>query len=245
MNTSVTTGLLDKRVILVTGAAGGIGAAVAIAAAAQNATVVLLDKKVSGLEAVYDKIVAADSPTPAIYPLDLKGATVPNYNAMVKAIIDNFGRLDAVIHCATAIGQIAPIQNQDVKVWMETLHVNLTAAYLLTQACLPSLRKQAAASIIFTTDAHKDKAYWSSYGISKAGIEALSMQLADELETEGKVTVNCIDPGQVKTDFYTRTFPANNPSHLPSPEMIAEHYIRLLMEPEITVKQGVIAAQAP
>ncbi len=197
MDLSAATDLLDKRVILITGAASGIGAAVAKAAAAQGATIILLDKKIPALEKVYDHIVQSGSPTPAIYPLDLKGASVPDYDEMVTTIIDNFGHLDGVVHCATALGQLAPVQHQDVKVWLDTLHVNLSAAYLLTRACLPILRKQQRASIIFTTDEHKDKAYWSGYGISKAGIEALSKQLADELETEAIVSVNCIDPGQV------------------------------------------------
>ncbi len=243
MDLTAASDLLDQRVILITGAANGIGAAVAKASAAAGATVVLLDKKVPALEKVYDEIVALGLPTPAIYPLDLKGATVPHYDEMVDKILESFGRLDGLIHCATALGQIAPVQHQDVQVWLDTLHVNLSAAYLLTRSCLKALRQQSPASIIFTTDSHKDKAYWSGYGISKAGIEALSKQLADELEAEGKVFVNCIDPGQVKTDFYARTFPANNPESLASADDIAPHYIKLLTDPSFTVKQGIIAAQ--
>jgi NAD(P)-dependent dehydrogenase (short-subunit alcohol dehydrogenase family) len=243
MELTAASDLLTNRVILITGAANGIGAAVAKASAAAGATVVLLDKKVPALEKVYDEIVSLGYPTPAIYPLDLLGAKVPDYDEMVAKIIESLGHLDGLVHCATALGQIAPVQHQDVQVWLDTLHVNLTAAYLLTRSCLQALRQNPTASIIFTTDAHKDKAYWSGYGISKAGIEALGKQLADELESEGKVSVNCIDPGQVKTDFYARTFPANNPESLASTDDIAPHYIKLLSDPSLSVKQGIFAAQ--
>ncbi|MGD8937560.1 MAG: SDR family NAD(P)-dependent oxidoreductase, partial [Thiogranum sp.] len=63
---------LQDRVILITGAGAGIGAAVAQACAAQGATVVLLDKVVRNLERVYDRIEAAGAPQPALYPMDLE-----------------------------------------------------------------------------------------------------------------------------------------------------------------------------
>ena len=191
---------LSDKVILITGAANGIGAAVAKAYAAEGATIILLDKDVPGLEKTYDAVVVSSIQT-AIYPLDLKGASVGDYTALVNTIETHFGRLDALVHCAAMLGQLAPIEHQDPTTWSETLHINLTAPFLLTKACLPLLKKQQQAAIIFTTDQHKAKAYWAGYGISKAGIETLAKQLADELETEGRIEVHCIDPGKVKTAF--------------------------------------------
>jgi NAD(P)-dependent dehydrogenase (short-subunit alcohol dehydrogenase family) len=244
MTSSTPTLQLDDRVILITGAGSGIGAAVAKAAAAQGATVVLLDKKIPLLEQVYDEILAANHKQPALYPLDLKGASVSDYQDLVKVIVDNFGRLDGLVHCAASLGQLAPVELQDVKLWLDTLHINLTAAYLLTQACLPQLRQQQDSSIIFSSDAHQDKAYWSAYGVSKAGIEALAKQLADELETEAKVKVNSIDPGKVRTNFFSRAFPAINPENLASPESVAPSYIKLLAASVAEVKSTHICAQA-
>lgn len=68
MNYTAATNLLNEKVILITGAGSGIGAAVAKSYAHHGATVVLLDKKIPSLEQVYDEIVAAGNPTPAIYP---------------------------------------------------------------------------------------------------------------------------------------------------------------------------------
>jgi NAD(P)-dependent dehydrogenase (short-subunit alcohol dehydrogenase family) len=216
---------LEQRVILITGAARGIGASVAKACAARGATVILLDKQVSGLEAVYDEIEHAGYPTPAIYPLDLKGATAPDYQQLATTIDSQFGRLDGLIHCAAALGQLAPVEHQDTKTWLETLHINLTAAFLLTKACLPLLKQQTGSQLIFTTDSHKHKAYWGAYGISKAAIEAFAAQLSDELEAQAKVAVHCIDPGAVQTELFARAFPAIDPSDLPKADSIAPQYL--------------------
>jgi len=224
----MSSAALSDNVILITGAANGIGAAVARAYAAEGATIILLDKDVPGLEKTYDAIVISSMKS-AIYPLDLKGASVDDYTDLVNTIETQFGRLDALVHCAATLGQLAPIEHQDPATWSETLHINLTAPFLLTKACLPLLKQQQQATIIFTTDQHKAKAYWAGYGISKAGIETLAKQLADELETEGRIEVHCIDPGKVKTALYSRAFPAAEQHHLPSPDEVTSLYLSAIM----------------
>lgn len=141
------------------------------------------------------------------------------------------------------MGQLAPVPHQDPEVWLETLHINLTAAYFLTRSCLTLMRKFDKASIIFTTDAHKNTAYWAGYGISKAGIEALSKQLADELEADGRIRVNCIDPGTVKTELFAQAFPARNPTSLPEAKDIISSYLYLMGEDSLTINGELIKAQ--
>lgn len=220
---------LADHVILITGAACGIGASVAKACAAQGATIILLDKNIPQMEKVYDDIVALNAATPAIYPMDLKGASHSDYEQLAITITQQFGRLNGLIHCAATLGQLAPVEHQDPKTWMETMHVNLTAAYLLTRACL-SLLKQQPSQLIFTTDSQKNKAYWGAYGLSKAATEALSSQLSAELKSQGKVRVSCIDPGKVHTELYLRAYPAADPHHLPKPEDIADQYTSLFLQ---------------
>jgi NAD(P)-dependent dehydrogenase (short-subunit alcohol dehydrogenase family) len=243
MQYTAAPSLFNDCVILITGAGSGIGSAVAHAYASHGATVVLLDKKVPNLEQVYDDIVAGGFATPALYPLDLKGANITDYDDLASSIRDNFGRLDGLVHCAASLGQIAPVLHQDPLVWLETLHINLTAPYLLTQACLALMQKNDHASIIFTTDNHKDKAYWSGYGVAKAGIESLSKQLADELEFEGRVRVNCIDPGTIKTALHARAFPGINPTNLPAPKDIVTSYLYLMGKDSLNVNGDLIKAQ--
>src|SRR5699024_1369101 len=77
---------LKSRVILVTGAAEGIGRALALQAAAHGATVVLLDRKVRELEQLYDTIEANGGPQPAIYPLNLEGAVPDDYTELAQSL---------------------------------------------------------------------------------------------------------------------------------------------------------------
>jgi len=234
---------LKDRIILITGAGSGIGAAVAKAYAQHGATLILLDKNIAALELVYDDIVESGAPTPALYPLDLQGASIPDYEELSRNIDDNFGRLDGLVHCAASLGQIAPVQHQDPKVWLETLHINLTAPYLLTRACLVLMQKFDKASIIFTTDDHKDRAYWAAYGVSKAAIESLSKQLADELESDGRIRVNIIDPGTIQTKLHARAFPAIDPSSLPTPEAVVPTYLYLMGDDSLEMNGKIVNAQ--
>ncbi|MCC5795746.1 MAG: SDR family NAD(P)-dependent oxidoreductase [Methylophaga sp.] len=228
MTVTANSQLLAGRVILITGAASGIGAAVAQCCAAQGATAILLDKNLPALEKVYDSIIEQGHATPAIYPLDLKGASQDDYLTLANSIEQNFSRLDGLIHCAASLGQLAPTPHQNSKLWAEILHINLSAPVMLTRACLSSLESTGDSFIIFTTDSVQAKAYWGAYGIAKAGIECFANQLADEQASSGRIKICSFDPGRVNTEFLKRAYPALNPSDLPKAEDIAPDYLEII-----------------
>ena len=144
---------LQDRVILVTGAANGIGKALVKDLAAHGATTVLLDRDVHGLEKAYDDIVAAGHPEPAIYPMDLQGAAPDDYTRLAATLEHEFKQLDGLIHNAAQLGALVPFANFDHELWFNTLQANLNAPYLMTMACLGLLNASKDASIIFTSDA--------------------------------------------------------------------------------------------
>ncbi|HEV2110906.1 MAG TPA: YciK family oxidoreductase [Gammaproteobacteria bacterium] len=222
--------LLQDRIILVTGAGDGIGKAVSKSLAAHGATVVLLGKTIKKLEAVYDEILAAGHAKPAIYPMDLMGARYKDHEDLVGALDKEYGRLDGLLHNAGMLGERAPIEHHEVHVWQQVLQVNLTAPFMLTRACLELLYKSPDASVVFTSSgvAHKPRAYWGAYSVSKAGIENLAAMLADETEFRKTLRVNSLNPGPVRTEMRRVAFPAEDREQLAAPESILGTYLYLL-----------------
>ena len=229
-NYQPATDLLRDRVILITGAGDGIGAAAARTFAAHGATVVLLGKTIPKLEAVYDAIVSAHHPQPAIYPMDLEGATYDDYEDLATTLDQEFGRLDGLLHNAAILGARMMIEQYDLKLWARVMHINLSAPFLLSRACLPILRKSADASVAFTSTsiAQEGRAYWGAYGVSKAGADNLMQIMADELEANTAIRVNSIDPGVVATRMRRLAFPAEDAATLPTADSVMPAYLYLL-----------------
>ena len=134
-------GLLDGRVILVTGANRGIGRAVALAAARAGAQLILSGRNVAGLEKVDDEIRAAGGLAPSLMPLNLLKATIDEYRVAAGAIDDAFGRLDGLAHIAGILGARSTIEHFPPMEWHNVMHVNVSAVFLMTQAMLPLLQK--------------------------------------------------------------------------------------------------------
>ena len=99
---------LDGRVVLVTGAHGGLGSEAALACAQAGATVVLLGRRVPKLGRMYDRITAAGGEA-ALYPMDLEGASPDDYAELAARIDAAFGRLDGVLHAAAHFSGLTPL----------------------------------------------------------------------------------------------------------------------------------------
>jgi len=238
--------LLEQRVIIVTGAGDGIGKAAALAYAEQGATVVLLGKTISKLEAVYDEILERFQLRAAIYPLDLLGATPKDYADLASNIENEFGRLDGLLNNVGILGVLSPIESQPIETWYRVQQVNVNATFLLTQACLPLLKKSSSASIIFTSSGvgKKGRAYWGAYAVSKFATEGLMQILADELETNTKVRSNCINPGATRTTMRAAAYPAEDPMSLSTAEEIMPTYLYLMGDDSKDVNGESLDAQS-
>jgi len=223
-------GLLADRAILITGAGGGLGGALAKACASLGANVLLSGRNVRKLEAVYDSIVAAGGPRPSIAPLDMERADASHYGALADAVRNEFGRLDGLVHAAALLGERSPIEHYDVVTWLKVMHVNVNAAFILTQALLPMLRVSQDASVVFTTSgvSVRGRAYWGAYAASKFAVEGLMQVLADETDTATSMRVNSVNPGGIRTQMRARAFPGEVPDSLPTPEQVLGPFLYLL-----------------
>jgi len=237
--------LLQDKVILVTGAGAGIGRAAAKSFAEHGAVVVLLGRTIKKLEAVYDEIEKAGSPQPAIYPMNLEGASPKDYEDLADTLEKEFGRLDGLLHNASLLGVLTPIEQYDVSLWQQVMQVNLNAPFMLTQACLPLLKKSAKGSIVFTSSGvgRKARAYWGAYAVSKFANEGLMQVLADELENT-HIRVNSINPGKTRTTMRAAAYPAENPNTLKTPEEIMSMYLYLFGEDSNKINGQALNAQS-
>jgi NAD(P)-dependent dehydrogenase (short-subunit alcohol dehydrogenase family) len=218
------------RTILITGASGGLGRALALACAAQGATVVLHGRVVRRLESLYDEIVAAGSPQPTILPLDLAAVGPEEVGQAVGALRAQLGRLDALVHVAAVLGSLGPVEHQSFDAWLKVLRVNLATPMLLTRTLLPLLCEAPDAAIVFTLDhrARDPRAYWGAYGASKAGLAALAATLADEADQRANLRVNAVIPGPIRSPLRMLTHPGEDKSALPLPEALVPLYLYLV-----------------
>lgn len=219
---------LAGRVVLVTGASGALGEASARACAAAGATVVLLGRRVPRLNRVYDA-VAALGPQPAIYPLDLEGASPSDFAELAERMRGELGRLDGVLHCAVEFRGLAPLELTDPLDFVRALHVDLSAPWLLTQACLPLLREAPDASVVFVLDdlTQVSRAYWGGYGVAQHGLTGLVRILSDELESS-TVRVAALQPGPMRSPLRARSYFGEDPGQWPEPAAYAGACVHLL-----------------
>ena len=221
---------LAGRVILITGASGGLGSILAMGCAAQGATVVLHGRVVRKLEALYDRILAADYPEPTILPLDLAIAEAEDFANVASALQAQHGRVDAIVHTAVLLGSLGPIEHQSFDSWLATLRVDLLAPFGLTRALLPLLRAAPDASVTFTLDTRgqEPKAFWGAHAVAKAGLSALLAILADEWENIATLRVNGVVPGPMRSPLRAQTHPGDDIRRLPSPEVFLPLYLYLI-----------------
>ena len=220
---------LRDRVVLVTGATGGLGRATSLAAAAAGATVVLLGRKVRPLEALYDDIERLGAPQPAVYPMDLAGATPRDYADLAASIERECGRLDGIVHAAAHFDGLQPFDQQTPEEWTRTQQVNVTAPFQLTQACMALLRKADDAAIVFVLDdpARMGKAFWGGYGVAKHALAGLASIVHEETE-RSKVRMHALLPGPMRTVLRRAAYYGEDTMMHPEPEHAARYVVWLL-----------------
>lgn len=206
---------------------------------------ILLGRTIKKLESVYDEIEKAGHSQPAIYPMNLEGASPTDYENLAKTLEEEFGRLDGLLHNAGIFGTLTPIEHYNIKLWHQVMQVNINAPFMLTRACLDLMKAAPDASIVFTSSSvgRKGKAYRGAYGVSKFAVEGLMQILADELEANTKIRVNSIYPGPTRTAMRAAIYPGEDPMTLPPPEAIMPLYLYLMGADSVEVNGRAMDAQ--
>jgi 3-oxoacyl-[acyl-carrier protein] reductase len=195
------TGSLAGRVVLVTGSSRGIGAEIAVKAAAEGATVAVHYREEAGAAERTLERVRTHGSDGDMFRADLTvGAEA---EALVEAVIERFGRVDGLVNNAgrTLVG---PFLETEPATWDEVIATDLTAAFHTCRAALPSMleRREGVIVNIASRLGQMGIAETAAYSAAKAGLIGLTRSLAREFGPLG-IRVNAVAPGMTVTDMTT------------------------------------------
>ena len=224
--TAASPGRLAGRLALVTGASRGLGAAAALAFAAEGAHCVLVARTVGGLEALDDRIQALGGQA-TLVPLDVTDG--PGIDRLGAALYERFGRLDVLLGNAAILGTLSPVGHIEPNIFEQVMAVNVTANWRLIRSLDP-LRRSDAGRAIFVTSGISRKVvpYWSAYAASKAALDMLVGTYAAEV-AHTAVRVNLYNPGPMRTAMRAQAFPGEPVEQQTPPDAHAEGLIRLAL----------------
>ena len=232
---------LAGRVVLVTGATGGLGAAVARAATRAGATVVISGRRKRQLEQLYDAMLAEGLAAPVIHPLDMEVATPREYAALAEGLERDFGRLDGIVHAAASFTGLTPLSMHKPDDWLRALHVNVSAPFALTQACMPLLTRADDSALVFVLDSPQllQRAHWGGYGVSKAALERLVAILHEETD-DSPLRVHALLPAPMRTALRRQAYFGEDILQRPLPDAAAAAAIYLLGAHALAVRGAVL-----
>jgi NAD(P)-dependent dehydrogenase (short-subunit alcohol dehydrogenase family) len=235
-------GPLTGRIALVTGASRGIGAALALELARQGAHCVLVARTQGGLEETDDAIRGIGG-NATLLPFDLV-KDAEKIDMLGPSLVERFGRLDILAHCAGTLGSLTPVAHLQPRDWADLVGVNMTATWRLIRTCDPPLRAAPAGRAVFlTTDLPRQpRPYWGPYGATKAGMEHLALSWAAEV-AHTPLRVNLFDPGVVATRLRAKAMPGEDPATLAQPADVAPALASLCGSDEM--RNGAIVSRQP
>ncbi|HZX70580.1 MAG TPA: SDR family NAD(P)-dependent oxidoreductase [Rhodanobacter sp.] len=232
---------LAGRVVLVTGAYGGLGSAVARAVTRAGATVVITGKRKRQLEKLHDAMREEGLAEPVIHPLDMEVATPKEYVALAEGLERDFGRLDGIVHCAASFAGLSPITMHRPDEWLRAMHVNVNAPFALTQACLPLLAQASDSAVVFVLDnpALLQRAHWGGYGVSKAALERFVAILHEETD-ESPLRVHALLPTPMRTSLRRLAYFGEDIMQQPTADAAAAATVYLLGAEALAARGAVL-----
>lgn len=210
----------SDKVVLVTGAGGNLGGAVARAFYAGGASVVLVDRSSERLAALYPP----EQFTPArVHFATADLADEASVKALVTAALERFGRIDVLANTVGGYRAGTPVHETPLETWEFMLTLNARTAFLISKAVIPTMLAQKYGKIIHVSarGGLAGTARHSAYAASKSAVIRLVETLATELRHEG-INVNCVLPGTIDTPQNRAEAPGADYSKWVAPEAIAD-----------------------
>ena len=209
----------SDRVVMVTGAAGNLGSAVAQAFQAAGAKLVLVDRAADRLPRLFPDLV--DSPHHFLATsVDLTKADA--VETMVDETVKRFGRIDVLVNTVGGFRAGTPVHETPFETWDFMLNLNARTLFIASRAVIPHMLQQESGSIVNVAAraALKGGAKMAAYSVSKSAVVRLTESMAAELK-EG-INVNCVLPGTIDTPQNRKAMPNADYSRWVKPEAIAD-----------------------
>ncbi|OHB81446.1 MAG: hypothetical protein A2Z38_01490 [Planctomycetes bacterium RBG_19FT_COMBO_48_8] len=218
-------GKLAGKVAIVTGASRGIGRAISVALAQENATIVLAARSIQQLQKTAKQVTEAGGEARIVHVELTEEQSIRN---LIQVTGEKLGRLDILINNA-GVTHSAELQQTSTEDWQRCISINTTAPFILCREALPLLKKSMAAHIINIASVVGVKGYplQSAYTASKHALRGMTMSLAEELRGSN-IRVHLLCPGGVDTDMVDRVRPDIAKDELIKPEEIAELLLYLV-----------------
>lgn len=215
------------KIALVTGASQGIGAATAKLLADDGYHVVLCARNSKNLEAIEQEIFETGG-SATIAPLDLTDGD--SIARLATAIEQRWGFLDVLILNAAKLGDLGPVSKINPKDFNDVLTLNLLSQQALIAYFDPLLRKSQNASVIGLSSSvgRNPRAFWGSYGASKAAFEGLLLSYSEEVRNLSQVNIAIVDPGRTRTAMRAKAYPGEDPNSVKEPKIVAESILTLI-----------------
>ncbi|MBN1135113.1 MAG: SDR family oxidoreductase [Anaerolineae bacterium] len=211
---------LTDRVVIVTGAAGNLGGAVAKAFGAAGARLALVDRDPDRLPRLFPDL--ANSPHHYLAaPVDL--ADEAAVKAMVDETLNRFGRIDVLVNVAGGYRGGTPVHETPLATWDFLLNLNARTVYIASSAVIPAMLRQGSGKIVNVAAraALQGAAKLGAYSASKSAVMRLTEAMAAELKNDG-INVNCVLPGTIDTPDNRAAMPKADARRWVQPEALAD-----------------------
>ncbi|MGQ9710774.1 MAG: SDR family NAD(P)-dependent oxidoreductase [Anaerolineae bacterium] len=209
-----------ERVVMVTGAAGNLGSAVARAFGAAGARLVLVDRAPDRLPVLFPDL--ADSPDHyLVTSVDLTNADAAE--EVVAESLRRLGRMDVLVHTVGGYRGGRPVHETDLETWQALFDLNVRTALTVTRAVVPVMVARGAGRIVYVAARAglEGGKHMAAYSAAKSALIRLTESLAAELRGTG-VTVNCVLPSTIDTPQNRAAMPKADPARWVKPEAIAD-----------------------
>jgi short-subunit dehydrogenase len=217
---------MEKSIVLITGATGGLGSALSHQLARTRSNLLLIDRSPRSLDLLSDEIVEAGHDEPGVCPLDFMAAGSAEFCSISDILEQEYGGLDCLIHCAATFDALRPLEQVPDEQWSECMQVNFNAARQLTIHCLPLIRRSGRGTVVFVQDeeSRMHAPYWGAYGASKAALQNFGMMAEAELEGTGVRILN-FTPPPMRTPLRARAYLSEAPESLQDPDQVDREMI--------------------